>query len=78
MLTVCNYCCVALFFDVFGRKPISASHLLSLIFRSSSVPKSVQSRWKVGGGGEFHRVWYGGRAKDEQNVSEVACEIRRY
>ena len=68
MLTVCNYCCVALFFDVFGRKPISASHLLSLIFRSSSVPKSVQSRWKVGGGGELHRVWYGGRAKDEQTM----------
>ena len=74
MLTVCNYGYVVLFFDVFGRKTISASLFLSLILRSSSVPKSVQSRWKVGGGGELHRVWYGGRAKDEQNVSETVWE----
>ena len=68
MLTICNSCCVVLLFNVFGRKPISASHLLSLILRSSSVPKSVQSRCKVGGGGELYRVWYGGRAKDEKTM----------
>ena len=47
---------------------VSSSVHPPLFLRSSSVPKSVQSRCKVGGGGEFHRVWYGGRAKDEQTM----------
>jgi hypothetical protein len=32
----------------------------SFFLRSSSVPKSVQSRCKVGGGAKDHRVWCGG------------------
>ena len=31
----------------------------SFYLRSSSVPKSVQSRCKVGGEAKNHRVWYG-------------------
>ena len=38
----------------------------SLILRCSSVPKSVQSRCKVGGGAKFHRVWFLVIANDER------------
>ncbi len=49
-----------------------------LFLRSSSVPKSVQSRCKVGERAEEHRVWYGGIREDYGNYSLSSLPLQRY
>ena len=66
-LTLCSvfieYLCHVLGYSLMGIAYKNRRNTLvipSFFLRSSSVPKSVQSRCKVGGGAKDHRVWCGG------------------